>query len=227
MRNKAMAALIIIMSLSMAACATDPGKFEAKLPPTPPPRYDLKIPKPTAGSLFVAAKSDFFSDLRARHVGDVIVVEIVENSKAYKKNDTKAERKTNYEIGVANFLGAEDTVLGENPDKLITANFNNKSDAKAQLTKQDTMTSSIGCTVIEVLQNGNMIVKGSRELQVNGETQYIVLQGTIRPQDVTTDNTVYSTQLADATIHYTGRGVLSDKQTPGWLGRLLDHIWPF
>jgi len=109
----------------------------------------------------------------------------------------------------------------------VQADFKSKHDAKAELTKEDTMTTSIGCTVIEVMQNGNLILRGSRELQVNGETQYITLQGVVRPIDVTSQNTVLSTQLADAKIYYTGRGVLTDKQTPGWLARLFDHIWPF
>jgi flagellar L-ring protein precursor FlgH len=89
------------------------------------------------------------------------------------------------------------------------------------------MTASIGCTVVEVLPNGNLVIRGSREIEVNGETQYIVLEGVVRPVDVASDNTVKSTQIADAKIYYTGRGVLTDKQKPGWLARLLDHIWPF
>lgn len=217
----------VAMALCLAGCASSPGQFQPSLPPAPKPTIDITHPKPTAGSLFVATRSDMFTDLRARNVGDIIVVEIVENSKAAKKNDTKAERKSDYDIGVSSFMGYEQDLPGSDPSKLIGAKFNSKSDAKAQLTKEDTMTSSIGCTVVEVLNNGNMIVKGSRELQVNGETQYIVLQGVVRPQDVTSENTVYSTQLADATIHYTGRGVLTDKQTPGWLARLLDQVWPF
>lgn len=227
MKSINLAIAVASLGLCLAGCAANPGQFEATQPPTPLPAVNLATPKPTAGSLFVSARSDMFTDLRARNVGDIIVVEIVENSKAYKKNDTKAERKSDYEMGISNLLGFEGQLPGNDSSKIIGANYTNKSDAKAQLTKEDTMTSSIGCTVVEVLTNGNMIIKGSRELQVNGETQYIILQGTVRPQDVTSENTVYSTQLADANIHYTGRGVLTDKQTPGWLARLLDQVWPF
>jgi flagellar L-ring protein FlgH len=152
------------------------------------------------------------------------VVEVTENSKARKKNDTKAERTTNFSAGIPSLFGNQ---VSTNPTAVVQADFANKTDAKAELTKEDTMTSSIGCTVVEVLASGNLVVRGNREMQVNGETQYITLQGTVRPSDVTASNSVQSNQLADAKIHYTGRGVLSDKQQPGWLGRLLDNVWPF
>jgi flagellar L-ring protein precursor FlgH len=184
------------------------------------------------GSLFHEAQADLFTDMTARRVGDIVIVEITENAKAKKKNDTKAERKNTFKAGVAALMGYENdfpihkgTVADDGTR--VDADFQSKHDAKAELTREDTMTASIGCTVIEVLPNRNLVIRGSREILVNGETQHIVLQGTVRPTDITTTNTVYSTQLANARIHYTGRGVLTDKQKPGWLARLLDHIWPF
>jgi flagellar L-ring protein FlgH len=209
----------------LAGCANTPGSFDPKsqIQNPPPPSSNLRRPTPNSGSLFVD-RGDFYADLRARQVGDIIVVEISENSKAKKKNDTKAERNSSLSAGVASFLGKVPTA---NPDGLLSATFDNKHDAKAEMTKEDTMTSSIGCTVIEVGSTGNLVLRGSREIQVNGETQYITLQGTVRPNDVTSTNTVQSNQLADARIAYTGRGVLSDKQQPGWLSRLADSVWPF
>lgn len=227
--------LACLAGLTLAAgCANHVGEFDpkAQIPPAPDPTYGMRRPSQSTGSLFVDAKSDFYGDLRARQVGDIITVEIVENSKAKKKNDTKAERKNTYVAGISNLMGYESQFppqRGENktPGTMVNANFQSKHDATSELTKEDTMTSSIGCTVLEVLPNGNLTVRGSREVQVNGETQYIVLEGTVRQSDVTAKNTVMSTQLADARIHYTGRGVLSDKQQPGWLARLLDTVWPF
>ncbi len=210
----------------LAGCANTPGSFDpkAQIPPAPPSSVDLKRPVPTQGSLFAAARSDMYADLRAHQVGDIIVVEITENSKAKKKNDTKAERTGSLSAGIPSLLGNQ---VSTNPTAVVQADFSNKHDAKGELTKEDTMTSSIGCTVIEVLVSGNLVIRGNREVQVNGETQYITLQGTVRPSDVTSSNHVQSNQLADAKIHYTGRGVLTDKQSPGWLARLMDSIWPF
>ena len=231
---KALAYSLITALLILAGgCANDPALIQADKPvmPPPPTAENLRPPRPVYGSMFTDRSPDFYQDLRARNVGDIIVVEIVENSKAKKKNDTKAERTNEYEASVPHFLGYSGGLRREagstSSDPLIGANLTSSHDAKSELKKEDSMTSSIGCTVIEKMPNGNLVVRGSRELQVNGETQYIILQGVVRPTDVTSTNTVYSTQLADARIYYTGRGVLSDKQKPGWLARLLDNIWPF
>jgi flagellar L-ring protein precursor FlgH len=209
----------------VAGCANTPASFDSKsqIENPPPPSSNLRRPVPTSGSLFVE-RGDFYADLRARTVGDIIVVEISENSKAKKKNDTKAERTSALSAGINSLLGR---TITSNPDGVLSADFSNKHDAKGELSKEDTMTSSIGCTVIEMQTGGNLVVRGSREVQVNGETQYITLQGVVRPNDVTATNTVQSNQLADARIAYTGRGTLTDKQQPGWLSRLIDNVWPF
>lgn len=225
--------LLAVLALG-AGCGTRPGSFDprANMPPPVYPPQDMRLAKPTPGSLFNARRSDLFTDLRASQVGDIITVMIVENAKAKKKSDTKAERSTSLKAGIPYLLGykmKDLPVVKSDADasNLLEATFSNKHDAKGELSKEDSLTASIGCTVMEVFPNGNLFVRGSREIQVNGETQYIVLQGTIRAADVTTDNTVLSTQLADARIYYTGRGVLTDKQKPGWLTRLIDAVWPF
>jgi len=215
-----------ILALSLvfiSGCAGNNQAFDPHqpLPKPAPPAVNLKIPAPTPGSLYTDGRGDFFSDFRARRVGDIVVVQVAENSKAAKKNDTKAERTSGMEAGVSQMFG------GSSVKPQVKADFTSKHDAKAELKKEDTMTTSIGCTVIEVLTNSNLLIRGSRELRVNGETQYIVLQGVVQPSDISGANTVLHTQLADARIFYTGRGVLTDKQKPGWLARLLDNIWPF
>jgi flagellar L-ring protein precursor FlgH len=233
-KMKRLMALVLSGSLVMlAGCATSPQLAKMDKPIAAParPEKSLRTPKPATGSLFVDRNADLFSDLRAKNVGDIVIVEVVENSKAKKKADTKAERTNEYSAGIPNFLGYESSLVptrGDvDPSNLVKADFTSKHDAKASMTKEDSMTTSIGCTVMEVLPGGNLLIRGSREIQVAGETQHIILEGKIRPSDVTNANTVFSTQLADARIFYTGRGVLTDKQKPGWLARLLDTIWPF
>lgn len=233
MRRTLIITLLAAMVLA-AGCNVRPGGFDprANMPPPIYPPQDMRLAQPSPGSLFNARRSDLFTDLRASQVGDIITVLIVENAKAKKKSDTKAERGTSLKAGIPYLLGysMKDLPVVKSDAKaatLLEATFSNKHDAKGELSKEDSMTASIGCTVMEVFPNGNLFVRGSREIQVNGETQYIILQGTVRATDVTADNTVLSTQLADARIHYTGRGVLTDKQQPGWLSRLIDVIWPF
>ena len=81
--------------------------------------------------------------------------------------------------------------------------------------------------VMKVLPNGYLVVSGTREIMVNNETQYITLSGIIRPDDIGSANEISSTFMADARIVYSGTGPLADKQKPGWLGRVIDHVWPF
>ena len=229
-----LATMTIAASLLMAAgCATDPQVVTSDTPLPPPlvPAVNLQLPQHTPGSLFVSARSDFYTDLRAHQVGDIIVVDIVDNSSASKKNDTKTERTSEYSASLPYFFGLEKNLRGASQgsptDPLLGAATKTKSDGKTKMERYDTITSSIACTVIEVLPNSNLIIKGSRETLVNGETQHIVIQGVVRPVDVTSSNTVRSNQVADAKIFYTGRGAMSDQQTPGWGSRLMDTIWPF
>ena len=78
-----------------------------------------------------------------------------------------------------------------------------------------------------MLSNGNLIIQGNREVRVNHENQIITLTGMVRPRDISADNVIMSTYIADARISYSGSGIVNDKQRPGWLVRLLDNIWPF
>ena len=89
------------------------------------------------------------------------------------------------------------------------------------------MTATVAARVVNVLPDGLLRIEGARQTKVNNETQYLVVAGLIRSRDVASDNSVLSTQIADAQISYYGEGVIADKQKPGWLTRLLDNIWPF
>ena len=81
--------------------------------------------------------------------------------------------------------------------------------------------------VVDLLANGNMIIEGNREVRVNAENQLITLTGIIRSRDISSENIILSTYIADARISYSGSGVLNDRQRPGWLSRILDKVWPF
>ena len=90
------------------------------------------------------------------------------------------------------------------------------------------MNGSITVTVAEVLPNGNMIVRGEKWLTLNQGEEYIQISGIVRPQDVRTDNTIFSTLVADARIAYSGKGMLANANSPGWLARFFNSpIWPF
>ena len=108
-----------------------------------------------------------------------------------------------------------------------SVDFGNKFDGQGTTTRSSRMTAFITARVIKVKPNGNLVIRGVRDVRVNNENQYIYLQGEVRPMDISSTNVVLSTYIADAVIELSGYGVVSDKQHPGLVARLLDWIWPF
>lgn len=86
---------------------------------------------------------------------------------------------------------------------------------------------TVAARIVRIMPGGSMQIEGARETQVNDETQYLVVRGIIRGTDILPDNSIASNRIADAHIAYYGKGVVSDKQRPGWVSRLLNNLWPF
>jgi flagellar L-ring protein precursor FlgH len=166
--------------------------------------------------------SSLFQDLSAHRVGDLVTINIVETSKASKKADTKTGRNSSIDASVEYALGDND--ISKNMFKSALANQFNGTGSTS---RDETMTAAITARVLDVLPNGNLYIEGTRQIRVNNETQYITLSGIIRPVDISPNNTVLSSYIANARIDYTGSGPVSDKQRPGWLTRILDFAWPF
>jgi flagellar L-ring protein precursor FlgH len=185
------------------------------------------------GSLFSLAESqDFYADNRARRVGDIVLVKIVENAKSKSKVDTTANRETANKLGITAAFGQSSIGLsplkgavGTNP--LLETTSTSELQSTGETKRENYVTATIGARVLQVLPGGLLQLQGAREVRVNEETQYMVVSGIVRARDVASDNSIESTQLADSRIEYYGKGVLADKQKAGWLSRLLDNVWPF
>lgn len=185
-----------------------------------------------AGTIYRAGQTtNFFGDQRARMLGDIVTVKIVEVSQASEKATTDTGRDSSVDMGISNLLGQEIRYPANhyavNPEHLIKANTTNNFAGSGETTRTGSVTATIAARVVEVLPTGNLAVEGKREIYVNNEKKEILLQGIVRPRDIAADNTVYSTQVADAKIILTGIGVVGEKQRPGWLARILDGVWPF
>jgi flagellar L-ring protein precursor FlgH len=172
----------------------------------------------------------FFTDQRAKMRGDIITVRIVEVSQASEKATTDTSRSSNLEAGIPYLLGLEVNPrahIFSNPQNLLGANTKNQFSGEGETTRTGSLSATITAKVIDVLPNGNLVIEGKREIFINNEKKEIILQGIVRPKDIAHDNSILSTQIADARIIYTGVGVVSEKQRPGWAARLFDLIWPF
>jgi flagellar L-ring protein FlgH len=200
---------------------------------------EYKSPAAAEGSLWREDSSRLYSDAKARHVGDTVTIDIVEVASSKVAANTSAGRTSSIDAGVDNALGymnvlkdgnsnlGTDDASGTQANRLIKADMTNSTSGQGTSDRSGSITASIGARVAEVLPNGNLVLFGRRAMTVNNETQYIVVSGTVRPEDIGSDNRVQSTYLADASIEYVGKGVLADKQKSGWGTRIMDKVWPF
>ncbi len=224
--------LLITFSLFiLSSCA----KPDLQVSPVPEPLEEIKtadIEKREAGSLWQHRNASMFSDRKAKNIGDIVTVLISEQASATKEATTQTDRTTNFHASIPNFFGLEnnDIFKGANPidlNNLVNAEFNNGFDGNGATTRKEDLTASLSTQVIDRYPNGQLKIRGGKEIMVNNEVQIIYLTGIIRPVDITAANTVNSDKILNARISYTGKGAISDKQKPGWMMRTLDNVWPF
>ncbi len=185
----------------------------------------LQPPATTEGSLWSAKRSThLFSDLKARNVGDIVTINVVESATASKNATTKTSRESEM---AAKWTGVLQKMTGDWVGGEVSAGLNNNFDGKGETTRSSQLAAYITAQVIQVLPNGYLVIQGHRQVRVNNENQIINVQGVIRTEDINANNIVLSTYIADARIELIGEGVISDKQRPGWLARILDWVWPF
>jgi len=167
----------------------------------------------------------------ARQVGDLITVNILEETATKVDSETRTGRANGTNLGVGALLGLETSILKANPNmgESISIDLTNerKFSGSGSTARGSEVRATITCEVLQVLMNGNLKIWGWKEVRVNRETQYVVLQGIVRPRDIQMDNTVTSDLIAQAQIEITGRGVVADREGPGIGTRILDKVWPF
>ncbi|MCK4388849.1 MAG: flagellar basal body L-ring protein FlgH [Desulfobacterales bacterium] len=234
--------LAVIAIATLSGCATMAGNASVQAPGSDIRGSQLEIyalPEPSEGSLWAdSGGTRLFVDMRARQVGDLVTVAISETPSGKLDASTKTSRDSSIEAGIKDLLGymkaleAKNRGLGGLPSRfdrenMFNASFKSSFTGQGSSDRSGTVVASITARVVQVLPNGNLRISGKREVRVNNETQYITISGIIRPEDIEPSNVINSTYIADASIQYTGKGVIADKQRPGWLMRMVDHVWPF
>jgi flagellar L-ring protein precursor FlgH len=182
----------------------------------------------TPGAVFNPAGSfDLFMDLRARAVGDILTVELVERTNASKESSSSAAKDSSVDTGFPIFAGKQPTANGT-PFLNNEIEGSRSFDGSADASQSNRLDGSITVTVAERLPNGNLLVRGEKLININQGEEYIRLQGIIRPVDIGPANSVPSTKVADAKISYSGKGYLADSSKPGFLSRFFNSPWfPF
>lgn len=217
-----------LTAIILAGCAQTPYQ-----PMPNDPYYAPVLPEERAqpivptGSLFQDAYADnLFSDIKARRLGDIITVTLQEQTSASKTATTETSKESSAELAAPTMFGRNITVGGNPLSAGIEGTRNFNGDASADQSNQ--LTGEITVTVIKVLPNGNLIVRGEKWMRINTGDEYIRLTGMIRPQDITAANQIPSTRVANARIEYSGTGMLAQTQKQGWLSRFFNSpIWPF
>ena len=183
----------------------------------------------TFGSLWENNSRAFmFEDRRAGRVGDIVVVQIVEQHSGSKTANTTADREANLSAGVSGGLFGINTLAEKFAQYFdVNAETSNDFEGEGSTSRADSLTGTIAAKVVEVLPNGDLRIQGKRQVKVNSETQTMTIKGIVRRIDLDTQNTVLSSAVADANITYTGLGVVDDVQTPGWATRIFNWLTPF
>lgn len=190
-------------------------------------------PQPAAGSIWAgeSANNLICSGKKARYANDIVTIIISETAAGGNKASTNTSKDSDTSAAITSLLGIENAIIGSNATmggKIgIGGTSSNALKGSGDTSRSSTLSASISARVLKVLDNGNLLIEGKRQLTVNAEDQFIIINGIIRPDDITANNTVASQYIADARIFYTGDGVINDKMRPGWLTRVVDWVWPF
>lgn len=227
---KTIVLLLSVLSLFLGGCAAQRGAAMARPPAPPPPMAPPETPN-TAGSLWTSRQGSLFGDIKASQVGDIVTVAIFEAASASKQASTATDRESNMSADLSTLFGLEKNISNINstidPSALVNTGFKNEFKGSGSTSRKENLVATLTSRVVTVYPNGNLGIEGSKSVTVNNEEQLIHLSGIVRPADISPQNIVDSKFVLDAQITYTGKGVISDKQSQGWLVRILDAVWPF
>jgi flagellar L-ring protein precursor FlgH len=186
---------------------------------------------PMPGSLWQPGSKQFFKDSRAHSVGDILTVLVSERAEAETAAKTDATRTNTQQAGVSVLPFVSGKLLERGIDLTPTGMANTSSNrdfqGDASTDRSDRLTASVAAVVTQVLPNGLLVIQGQREVLVNYEKQLLTIQGMVRPEDITAQNTIPSSKIAEARIAYAGRGLVDESQTPQYGVRWIDKVLPF
>nr|WP_136249985.1 flagellar basal body L-ring protein FlgH [Ningiella ruwaisensis] len=177
------------------------------------------------GSLFTASLANsLYSDVKARRVGDIITVRLSENTNASKSAGTSTSKESNVDLQPILGLGGNAINIGK---ESIQLGVDSGSDftGDAQASQSNSLQGNISVTVVDVLPNQNLIIRGEKWLTLNNGDEYIRLTGVIRPADILPNNEIQSTKIANARIQYSGTGSFARAQEKGWLTQFFSSTW--
>ncbi len=238
--------LFALIALSpLAACSTvteavrgpelAPVGYPAALVPQTQQFVSAREPAPqpaSANSLWRTGARAFFNDQRASRVGDILTVQIDIDDSAKTTNATTTSRTSGVTAGVPHFLGLE-TSLGKilpggfDPATAIETSSSSNNAGAGQVNRSEKISLTIAAVVTGILPNGNMMIQGTQEVRTNTDLRQLTVAGIVRPEDISSANTIRHTQIAEARINYGGRGDIARVQKTPAGQSLVERFSPF
>jgi len=240
-------ASLAVLAACLSACSTFERLNDLGQPPKLSPVADkdsqhykpqaLPMPAPVqethqANSLWLPSARSFFRDPRASHVGDILTVNVSIADAAQLTDSTERSRKNSDDANLSNFFGLENTLTkvlpaGADPGSLVNMGSDTANTGAGSIDRKETINLTLAAIVGEVLSNGNLVITGHQQVRVNDELRDLQISGVVRPEDITSANTIDLAQIAEARISYGGKGTISDVQQPRWGSEVYDSIMPF
>ncbi len=213
-----------MIGMQLTGCVTNPERHRASWEPVVPPAQPKKIA--TNGSIYQAGREDsLFTNDQARRVGDIITVKLTEKMSAKKAAKAAGKKEDTATIPALNAITGNPLAAAFKNGTTSSKEF--KGDGSAEQSNE--LTGDITVTVVEVYPNGNLRVRGEKQVTINQGDELIRVSGIVRVADITAENTVLSTQVADAQIVYVGNGgLIANSNAQGIIGQFfMSSLWPF
>ncbi len=241
--------LVVLLALVQLGCVETSLHDMAAPRRYPAPPEAPKVP-PTDGAIWTGGTrggSFLYFDRKARGIGDLVTVLVSENPSATGAATTELEHTTSYDASLVSDIGftqllqqgaarlfkalgvsgaGGNAAPGERVN-VISGTGGTSFDGDGETSRSGNFTAIVTCRVVDVLPGGVFHVFGQRQIAVNHDLQWITVEGLVRREDISIDNTVPSSVLADVKLTYDGIGVVDDKQRPPLISRLLNWVYPF
>lgn len=236
--------LLVGLSLGLVACASNPPPTLVHQPMTAQPVAQKPV-QYADGAIFHAGANErpLFEDRRARNVGDILTINIVEKTTGNRKSSNSSANTSSIATTAPTIGSPGGNVVTPLAGKIspfvqkvlslfaVTGSGTSSTTGASAGAASEDLTGTITVTVIETMSNGNLLVSGEKQVGLNNSDEYIRFSGVVNPTTITAANTVQSTQVADARLEYRTAGamrqVVNDAQTLGFLGRLFMSVLPF
>jgi len=227
--------LVLLSATLLVGCNTAPKRDPAYAPVRPV--VAAETPQGN-GSIYQSGfEKSWFENIRARRVGDMLTIKLAEKTDAKKEATTATKKANTTTISNPTILGSTPQFsapgflpLANNNDNTLAFGLSSASDfsGEGESEQNNELTGDITVTVIEVLANGYLVIRGEKRIGINQGNEYVRVSGIVRPTDIDSDNTVLSTRLADPTIVYVGDGAVADSNSIGWLAKFfISALFPF